>query len=104
MKVPTGSRAVISSGSLTPPRRPAGRVGRDRLAEAEDVMPEASEYARGVPCWIELSCTDINASKEVYSALFGWESFVGPPESGHYTQALLDGKSVAGLLPQADTP
>jgi predicted enzyme related to lactoylglutathione lyase len=64
-------------------------------------MPEASEYARGVPCWIDLSCTDINASKEFYTALFGWEYFVGPAETGHYTQALLDGKSVAGLMQQA---
>ena len=71
-------------------------------------MPEASEYARGVPCWIDLSCTDINASKEFYTALFGWDYFVGPPESGHYTQALLGGKGVAGLMQQApdqaDTP
>ncbi|QUQ71109.1 VOC family protein [Kutzneria sp. CA-103260] len=63
-------------------------------------MPEASEYARGVPCWIDLSSTDVNASKEFYTALFGWEYFVGPPETGHYTQALLGGHSVAGLMQQ----
>ena len=66
-------------------------------------MPEASGYAQGVPCWIDLSCADIDASREFYAALFGWEYFVGPPETGHYTQALLDGKSVAGLM-QADGP
>jgi predicted enzyme related to lactoylglutathione lyase len=64
-------------------------------------MPEASAYARGVPCWIDVSCTDISAGKEFYAALFGWEYFVGPAETGHYTQALVDGKSVAGLMPQA---
>jgi len=63
-------------------------------------MPEASAYARGVPCWIDVSCTDINAGKEFYAALFGWEYFVGPAETGHYTQALIDGKSVAGLMSQ----
>jgi predicted enzyme related to lactoylglutathione lyase len=62
-------------------------------------MPEASAYARGVPCWIDVSCTDINAAKEFYAALFGWEYFVGPAETGHYTQALVNGKSVAGLMP-----
>jgi predicted enzyme related to lactoylglutathione lyase len=78
------------------------------VAEAEVAMPEASAYARGVPCWIDVSCTDINAGKEFYAALFGWEYFVGPPETGHYTQALVGGKSVAGLMQQApdqaDTP
>lgn len=66
-------------------------------------MPEAGEYAQGVPCWIDISCTDINASREFYAALFGWDYYVGPPETGHYTQALLNGKSVAGLM-QADGP
>jgi predicted enzyme related to lactoylglutathione lyase len=67
-------------------------------------MPEASAYARGVPCWIDISCTDVNAGKEFYAALFGWEYFTGPAETGHYTQALLDGKSVAGLMSQPDQP
>ena len=63
-------------------------------------MPEVGEYAQGVPCWIDLSSTDVNASKEFYAALFGWEYFIGPAETGHYTQALLGGKSVAGLMQQ----
>jgi hypothetical protein len=67
-------------------------------------MPEATEYARGVPCWIDVSCTDINASKEFYAALFGWEYYTGPPETGHYTQALVGGKSVAGLMQAPDQP
>jgi predicted enzyme related to lactoylglutathione lyase len=78
------------------------------LPEAEDVMPEASAYARGVPCWVDLSSTDIEASKEFYTALFGWEYFVGPPETGHYTQALIGGLGVVGLMQQmpeqADVP
>ena len=67
-------------------------------------MPEPSGYAQGVPCWIDLSCTDIGASREFYAALFGWEYFVGPPESGHYTQALLRGQGVAGMIQQTDAP
>jgi hypothetical protein len=40
------------------------------------------------------------AGEEFYTALFGWEHFVGPPESGNYTQALVGGKSVVGLMRQ----
>ncbi|AHI01079.1 hypothetical protein BC739_003533 [Kutzneria viridogrisea] len=61
-------------------------------------MPEASDYAQGTPCWVDLSTPDIEASKEFYAALFGWQYEVGPPETHGYTQALLRGKTVAGLM------
>jgi predicted enzyme related to lactoylglutathione lyase len=65
------------------------------------MMTEITEYVQGTPCWIDLSTLDIEAAKEFYAALFGWDYVVGPPENGGYTQALLRGKTVAGLMQSA---
>src|SRR2546421_1428725 len=46
---------------------------------------KVSEYAPGVPCWVDLGSPDVEASKAFYSALFGWTPQPSPPESGGYT-------------------
>ncbi|MEV8145643.1 VOC family protein [Specibacter sp. NPDC078709] len=53
----------------------------------------------GAPCWIDLLTSDMNKSREFYTALFGWSYDVGDEEKyGGYTMAFKDGKSVAGLM------
>lgn len=55
------------------------------------------DYGHGVPSWVDLSSSDLDASRTFYSALFGWEVPEGPPETGGYTVATLRGRTVAGL-------
>ena len=51
----------------------------------------------GVPGWVDLASPDIEASRQFYSELFGWEPQVSPdPQFGGYTIFTKDGKSVAG--------
>jgi predicted enzyme related to lactoylglutathione lyase len=51
---------------------------------------------------------DLEAGKRFYGELFGWTYMDGQAEYGYYTQALSDGKNVAGLGPtmegQEETP
>lgn len=65
-------------------------------------MSERSSYAPGTPCWVDLSSPDLAASIEFYSGLFGWD--VPEPENaeqtGGYRLAMLNGKPVAGMMPQ----
>jgi predicted enzyme related to lactoylglutathione lyase len=51
----------------------------------------------GTPCWADLMTTDQAAARQFYSAMFGWEAEAGPEETGGYTTARVDGRSVAGI-------
>ena len=64
-------------------------------------MPERTEYAPGVPSWIDIG-TDVEGAKQFYGSLFGWSAQdAGPPEeTGGYGFFLKDGKMVAGYGPQ----
>lgn len=62
-------------------------------------MPERQEYAPGTPSWVDLGTTDIEAAKEFYAGIFGWELEDSPtPHGGSYTMASRGGRSVAGLM------
>jgi predicted enzyme related to lactoylglutathione lyase len=61
-------------------------------------MSEISEYQQGTPCWVELYTPDRPAAMDFYRAVFGWEYRVAPEEQHSYTEALLKGRTVAGLL------
>ena len=64
-------------------------------------MPIRTSYAEGTPSWVDLATTDMDAAKDFYGALFGWEFETAPqPEAGGYTMALLDGRAAAALMPQ----
>jgi predicted enzyme related to lactoylglutathione lyase len=41
--------------------------------------------------------TDVDAARTFYRSLFGWELAIGGEETGGYTMALIDGRSVAGI-------
>ncbi|WP_117213572.1 VOC family protein [Allorhizocola rhizosphaerae] len=54
----------------------------------------------GMPSWIDLQTTDVEAARHFYSRLFGWTTQVSPePEAMGYTLFLQDGKQVAGVGP-----
>jgi predicted enzyme related to lactoylglutathione lyase len=71
-------------------------------------MPERDGYIPGVPCWVDTSQPDPEASLDFYSGLFGWEfENVMPPESeGKYFLARLRGADVAavGSIPEGAPP
>ena len=58
-----------------------------------------SEYAPGVPCWVDLGSPDVEAAKAFYSALFGWVAQPSPPEAGGYTIFHLGDSPVAAVGP-----
>jgi len=62
-------------------------------------MAERSSYAPGTPSWVDLTTPDLEASLRFYGGLFGWEFEDAGEEAGHYHQALLRGKRVAGIGP-----
>lgn len=56
-----------------------------------------TSYAPGVPSWVDLMTSDPAGARAFYGGLFGWEFEIGAPDTGHYTQAMLRGKAVAGI-------
>ncbi|WP_443053823.1 VOC family protein [Streptomyces sp. NBC_00670] len=86
---------------------------RDTAAEAPDTgAPDNDEagtdardaeagpaFAEGVPCWIEVQLSDVEAGRRFYGELFGW-SFEAAPDGAVW--ACRDGDSVAALVPKGD--
>jgi uncharacterized protein len=62
-------------------------------------MSERSSYEPGTPSWVDLSTTDLHDALTFYGALMGWEFQDMGEESGHYHQAYVRGKRVAGIGP-----
>ncbi|SDG72140.1 hypothetical protein SAMN05421505_10763 [Sinosporangium album] len=63
-------------------------------------MSERSSYPPGIPCWVDLSSTDITGSTRFYGDIFGWEAEFDPrPEAGGYGQFFYRGRAVAGIGP-----
>jgi predicted enzyme related to lactoylglutathione lyase len=63
-------------------------------------MPTRTGYKPGVPCWVDLSSTDLTASVGFYEELFGWRAEFDPsPDSGGYGRFRQGGKLVAGIGP-----
>lgn len=56
-----------------------------------------TNWAEGTPAWADLMVPDGAAARRFYGELFGWEFLVGEEQTGFYSQALLDGRSVAGI-------
>src|SRR4051794_36600095 len=62
-------------------------------------MSERTDYAEGVPCWVDTLQPDPQAAMDFYGQLFGWE-FSGPeptPAGHEYFVARLRGRDVAGI-------
>lgn len=59
----------------------------------------------GTPTWVELMAPDLDAARDFYHAVFGWEYDIGAPEYGGYTNARVGGRVAAGLGgPMPDAP
>lgn len=59
-------------------------------------------WPTGTPAWVELSVPDLDAARNFYGPLFGWDFEVGPPETGFYTTCLVDGEravAIGGQMP-----
>jgi predicted enzyme related to lactoylglutathione lyase len=59
-------------------------------------------WPNGTPCWVDIGVPDIDAAREFYTALLGWEYTGGDPEFGGYLTATKNGENAAGLGPQQD--
>ena len=64
-------------------------------------MPEMTGYQSGVPSWVDLATTDLDAAVAFYRQLFGWEGADTGAESGHYTLMSKEGRLVAAITPAA---
>lgn len=64
-------------------------------------MPQVESYKQGTPCWVDLAATDVEAAKNFYTTLFGWELDAVPagPDMTYY-MARLQGRYVAGMMQQ----
>ena len=60
---------------------------------------EKTSYDPGTPSWADLSTPDLDGALAFYGGLFGWEFEDQGREAGHYHQALLRGRRVAGIGP-----
>jgi len=59
-------------------------------------MPHVTSHAPGSFCWLQLTTTDQNASKQFYGSLFGWaidDQPIGPGQ--FYTMFQLEGRNAA---------
>lgn len=57
-------------------------------------------FPAGAPCWIELSSSDVDATRAFYGDLFGWTSDEPGPEYGGYVNFHCNGAMVAGCMPK----
>ena len=64
-------------------------------------MAQAPAAITSRPVWVDLSSSDVEASRAFYSRLFGWQIDVtDDPEFGGYGLAKIDGQDVAGIGPK----
>ena len=56
-------------------------------------------WAEGTPAWVDLTASDVDATRTFYSELFGWQFEEADREYGGYSNALLDGETVAAVYP-----
>ncbi|PJI93623.1 VOC family protein [Luteimicrobium subarcticum] len=63
-------------------------------------MPARGDLPTGAPIWNDLTTDDLDATVAFYTDLFGWTHENHGPEFGNYGTFFLDGKRVAGVMPQ----
>jgi predicted enzyme related to lactoylglutathione lyase len=64
-------------------------------------------WPEGTPAWVDLMVPDRQVARTFYQDVLGWEyTPESPAEVGYYSQALVDGRTVAGVgqLPGANNP
>lgn len=55
--------------------------------------------SEGTPCWADAMFGDVEAAKAFYGDVLGWTFGEASSEYGNYTQAYVDGKAVAAVVP-----
>ncbi|MEU6406619.1 VOC family protein [Streptomyces sp. NPDC046985] len=53
----------------------------------------------GTPCWADAMFGDVEAAKSFYGEVLGWTFGDPSPEFGDYSEASVDGKAVAAVVP-----
>lgn len=53
----------------------------------------------GTPCWADAMFSDVEGAKSFYGDVLGWTFGEASSEYGNYTQATVDGKAVAAVVP-----
>ncbi|MEU2225986.1 VOC family protein [Streptomyces sp. NPDC018347] len=53
----------------------------------------------GTPCWADAMFSDVDGAKRFYGDVLGWTFGKSSSEYGNYTQAYVDGKAVAAVVP-----
>ncbi len=61
-------------------------------------------WPAGTPCWVDLGADDVARAATFYSTLFGWDTQVGPPETGGYVMCEVGGRPVTGIGPKQGPP
>ena len=61
---------------------------------------EVTSYKPGTPSWVDASSTNLPATVEFLTGLFGWNATDMGDDAGHYTLLHQDGKRVAAAGPQ----
>lgn len=61
-----------------------------------------AKWLAGTPCWVEIMARDLQRSQDFYRAVLGWEFEDCGAELGHYNNAVLGGRRVAGISPPAE--
>lgn len=54
---------------------------------------------KGSPCWADAMFADVEAAKSFYGDVLGWTFAETSAEFGDYTQAFVDGRAVAAVVP-----
>ena len=70
-------------------------------------MPTRETAPIGAPCWVDLTTSDTDRSRDFYTRLFGWEAEEPAPEFGGYFNFTRNGVRVAGCMaaqPSAQMP
>jgi predicted enzyme related to lactoylglutathione lyase len=73
---------------------PFGVEGGGRKVGAMTVI---TKHRLGEPCWVDYASSDLTASRDFYTALFGWEAEAAPEEYGGYLTFRSGGHAVAGM-------
>lgn len=53
----------------------------------------------GTPCWADAMFSDVEGAKRFYGDVLGWTFGESSSQYGNYTQAYVDGKAVAAVVP-----
>lgn len=59
-------------------------------------------WPAGFPCWVDVSVSDMERSKEFYAAVFGWSFSPGAENMGGYSNAFVGERRVGGISPSPD--